>query len=150
MNGVIFSVCSTCEFFQNARQGAPSTRCPVPCAWHRVPGTRPSVGPFGALKAGGLQKKVRVKKGGAQKSGARKVGPEGCGPPRISLFSSCLWGSSRGIVAAVQGHGPPEVRVWARNSGRCGRGRSSERGARREVQRMESRGELSSVGWSRP
>ena len=32
--------------------------------------------------------------------------------PNFGLFSS-LWGSSRRTVAAVQGHGPPKVRVWA-------------------------------------
>ena len=29
----------------------------------------------------------------------------------IIFFS--LWGSSRGVVVAIQGRGPPEVRVWA-------------------------------------
>ena len=29
------------------------------------------------------------------------------------VLSFSLWGSSRGIVVAVQGHGPPKVRVWA-------------------------------------
>ena len=40
------------------------------------------------------------------------------GPPEISLFfpsfrSFSLWGSFCGIVAVVQGHGHPTVRVWA-------------------------------------
>ena len=40
------------------------------------------------------------------------------GPPKIRstatiFLPSLSWGSSRGIVGAVQGSGPPEVRVWA-------------------------------------
>ena len=30
--------------------------------------------------------------------------------------SASLWGSSRGIVAAVQCHGTPKVRIWAEST----------------------------------
>ena len=68
---------------------------------------------------------------GAQRGGRgpnpEKVGPKGLGarrgwgpkisrfffslPPEVSFFLLSLGGSSRGIVAAVQGHGPPKMRV---------------------------------------
>ena len=44
--------------------------------------------------------------------------PAGGRTQHVALFfpssaATSLWKSSRGIVTAVQGHGPPKVRVWA-------------------------------------
>ena len=52
--------------------------------------------------------------GGWRRSGAQQgSGPnQGSLEPRNSHKFRSLSGSSRGLVAAAQGHGPPTVRVW--------------------------------------
>ena len=77
---------------------------------------------------------------GARKVGARRVEGEKKTPfvsfslrQLRSFFSP--WGSFRGIVAAVQGHGPPKVHVWVSWGGVVQR-----RGGRKVVGRRESDG----------
>ena len=84
---------------------------------------------FGGFKGGGPnQQKDGGPQGGGLKCGARRVGARTVEGPKFRAFFFPLFGSfslslgfSRGIVAAVQGHGPPMVPVCASLGSFCAR-----------------------------